>query len=73
MPSGVKGDLSDAFVQVKILTLHMDKLSVIEPESAAMRLMSQLVEYRRSLVQDSADLSNKLTATLKNHYPQVLE
>jgi len=71
--SGAKDDPSDAFVQVEILTLHMDKLSVIEPESAAMRTLSQLVEYRRSLVQDSVDLSNKITATLKNYYPQVLE
>nr|WP_024598004.1 transposase [Pseudoalteromonas sp. TAE56] len=72
-PSGAKDDPSDAFVQVEILTLHMDKLSVIEPESAAMRTLSQLVEYRRSLVQDSVDLSNKITATLKNYYPQALE
>uniref|UniRef100_UPI001FB8FD1B IS110 family transposase n=1 Tax=Psychromonas algicola TaxID=2555642 RepID=UPI001FB8FD1B len=72
-PSGAKDDPSDALIQVEILTLHMDKLSVIEPESAAMRSLSQLVEYRRSLVQDSVDLSNKITATLKNYYPQALE
>jgi len=72
-PSGAKDDPSDAFLQVEILKLHMDKLSVIEPESAAMRTLSQLVEYRRSLVQDSVDLSNKITATLKNYYPQALE
>lgn len=72
-PSGAKDDPSDALIQVEILTLHMEKLSVIEPESAAMRSLSQLVEYRRSLVQDSVDLSNKITATLKNYYPQVLE
>lgn len=72
-PSGAKDDPSDAFVQVEILTLHMDKLTVIEPESAAMRSLAQLVEYRRSLVQDSVDLSNKITATLKNYYPQALE
>ena len=72
-PSGAKDDPSDAFVQVEILTLHMDKLSVIEPESASVRSLAQLVEYRRSLVQDSVDLSNKITAALKNYYPQVLE
>ena len=72
-PSGAKDDPSDALIQVEILTLHMAKLSVIEPESAAMRSLSQLVEYRRSLVQDSVDLSNKITATLKNYYPQALE
>jgi transposase len=51
----------------------MDKLTVIEPESASIRSLTQLVEYRRNLVQDSVNLSNKITATLKNYYPQVLE
>ena len=72
-PSGAKDDPSDAFLQVEMLTLHMDKLSPIEPESASIRALSQLVEYRRSLVQDSVDLSNKITATLKNYYPQAFE
>jgi len=72
-PSGAKDDPSDAFIEVEILTLHMNKLSVINPESAAIRSLAQLVEYRRSLVQDSVDLSNKITAALKNYYPQALE
>jgi transposase len=72
-PSGAKDDPSDALLQVEILTLHMRKLNVIEPESAAMRSLSQLVEYRRNLVQDSVDLSNQITAALKNYYPQALE
>ncbi len=72
-PSGAKDDPSDAFVQVEILTLHMDKLFVIEPESASTRSLAQLVQYRRSLVQDNVDLSNKITAALKNYYPQALE
>ncbi|PKG36955.1 IS110 family transposase, partial [Psychromonas sp. Urea-02u-13] len=72
-PSGAKDDPSDALIEVEILTLHMDKLAVIEPESAAIRSLAQLVEYRRGLVQSSVDLSNKITATLKNYYPQALE
>ena len=72
-PSGAKDDPTDAFIQLEILSLHMDKLSVIEPESAAIRSLAQLVEYRRYLVQDSVDLSNKITAALKNYYPQALE
>lgn len=72
-PSNAKDDPSDALIQVEILKLHMEKLTVIEPESAAMRSLAQLVEYRRSLVQDSVNLSNKITATLKNYYPQALE
>ena len=72
-PSNAKDDPTDAFIQVEILTLHMHKLVVIVPESAAIRSLTQLVEYRRNLVQDSVDLSNKITATLKNYYPQALE
>lgn len=72
-PSGAKDDPSDAFLQVEILTLHMNKLTVIEPESATMRALAQLVEYRRNVVQDRVDLSNKITAALKNYYPQALE
>jgi len=72
-PSNAKDDPTDAFIQVEILTLHMHKLVVIEPESAAIRSLTQLVEYRRNLVQDSVDLSNKITATLKNYYPHALE
>jgi hypothetical protein len=55
------------------LTLHIDKLSVIEPESASIRSLAQLVEYPQSLVQDNVNLSNKITTTLKNYYPQALE
>jgi transposase len=72
-PSNAKDDPTDALIQVEILTLHMHKLTVIEPESPAIRSLAQLVEYRRSLVQDSVDLSNKITATLKKYYPQALE
>jgi transposase len=72
-PSGAKDDPSDAFIQTEILSLHMNKLSVIEPELPQIRALAQLTEYRRKLVQDSVDLSNEITATLKNYYPQPLE
>ena len=51
----------------------MDKLTVIEPESSSMRSLAQLVENRRSLVQESVDLSNKISAPLKNYYPHVID
>ncbi|MBN4063674.1 IS110 family transposase [Cardiobacterium sp. AH-315-I02] len=71
--SGAKNDPSDALIQTEILTLHMDKLTPIQPESADVRALAQLVEYRRKLVQDRVDLLNCITATLKNYYPQVLD
>jgi len=71
--SGAKNDPSDALVQTEILALHMDKLSPILPECPTIRALAQLVEYRRKLVQDRVDLSNRITTTLKNYYPQVLD
>jgi len=71
--SGAKNDPSDALIQTEILTLHMDKLVPIVPESSEIRTLGQLVEYRRKLVQDRVNLSNKVTATLKNYYPQALD
>lgn len=72
-PSGSKNDPTDAAIITEILSIHRDKLTCIKPESSDIRALSQLVEYRRKLVQDRVDLSNRITATLKNYYPQVLD
>jgi len=72
-PSGSKNDPTDASIITEILSLHMDKLTCLKPESSDIRALTQLVEYRRKLVQDRVDLSNRITATLKNYYPQVLD
>jgi len=71
--SGAKDDPTDAAIQVEILQLHMHKLNVITPDSEHVRSLAQLVEYRRKLVQDRVNLTNKITTTLKNYYPQVLD
>jgi transposase len=71
--SDAKDDPGDAFLQTEMLEKHMDRLKPIEPESAEVRALAQLTEYRRKLVQDKVDLTNGITATLKNYYPQVLD
>ena len=71
--SGAKNDPSDAFIQTEILEKHMKKLDVIRPDSVNVRALAQLLEYRRKVVQDRVDLTNRITATLKNYYPQVLD
>jgi len=71
--SGAKDDPGDAFLQTEILEKHMDRLKPIEAESAEVRALAQLLEYRRKLVQDRVDLTNGISATLKNYYPQVLD
>jgi hypothetical protein len=36
-------------------------------------MLAQLIENRRTLVGDKVRLSNRIIASLKNYYPQVLE
>jgi transposase len=56
------------------LTLkHPDKLRVWQPSSAVLRSLQHLVEHRRMLVAEKVRLTNRITATLKGYYPQVLE
>lgn len=71
--SGAKNDPSDALIQTEILERHMEKLTSIRPEPANVRALAQILEYRRKVVQDKVDLTNRITATLKNYYPQVLD
>ncbi|MFT5543474.1 MAG: transposase [Glaciecola sp.] len=71
--SGAKDDPTDAAIQVEILQLHKHKLNVITPDSASVRSLAQLVEYRRKLVQNRVNLTNRITTTLKNYYPHVLD
>ena len=71
--SGAKDDPTDALIQVEMLRLFMDKLYKIEPESPEIRALAQLVEYRRKLVQDRVDLTNRITGILKGYYPQPIE
>lgn len=72
-PSGSKNDPVDARLQMEILRDHGDKLRSIEPDSPGVRALAQLVISRRKLVQDRVDLTNTITAYLKNYFPQVLD
>lgn len=71
--SGAKDDPTDAYLQAEILQKHLNKLTPITPQSPQIRALSRLVEGRRKLVQDRVNLSNRITALLKNYYPQVLQ
>jgi transposase len=72
-PSRAKDDPSDAKLLVELLERHRDRLTAWKPQSQNMRLLCQLVEMRRTLIQDKVRLTNRLTAALKNYYPQALE
>jgi len=68
-----KDDPTDAEVILELLVRHRDKLKRLEPESADMRALRRLVEWRRDLVQDRTRLTNRITDALKAYFPQVLE
>lgn len=71
--SGAKDDPSDAQLALDLLMTHPEKLSRLCPQSAPMRVLQQLVEQRRTLVDDVRRLTNRITNALKQYFPQVLE
>jgi transposase len=71
--SRAKDDPTDAEYALELLLRHPEKLTRLEPESTAMRMLRRLVEARRSLVDDRVRLTNRITAALKAYFPQVLD
>ena len=71
-PSRAKDDPSDAALQLALLLTHRDKLQPLHPQSPTMRALAQLVAHRRRVVGDTVRITNRLTSTLKNYFPQVL-
>src|SRR5215510_1459586 len=72
-PSRAKDDPTDAQLQLEVLLTHRDKLAPLNPQSPTMRALEQLVAHRRRVVGDKVRMTNRLTRTLKNYFPQVLQ
>jgi transposase len=72
-PSRAKDDPTDAALQLELLRTHRDKLQPLTPQSPPMRALEQLVEHRRRVVGDKVRITNRLTSTLKNYFPHVLQ
>jgi transposase len=72
-PSRAKDDPTDAELQLELLLTHRDKLRPLQPQSPTIRALEQLVEHRRRVVGDKVRITNRLTSTLKNYFPQVLQ
>src|SRR5713101_9622006 len=72
-PSRAKDDPTDAALQLELLLTHRDKLQPLNPQSPTMRALAQLVEHRRRVVGDQVRITNRLTSTLKNYFPHVLQ
>ena len=72
-PSGAKDDPTDAEAALDILLRHPEKVRPIKLQSVAMRKLATLVEERRGLAGDVVGITNRLTSTLKQYYPQALD
>jgi transposase len=72
-PSRAKDDPTDAEIALDILLRHPEKLQPIKLQSPSMRELATLVEERRCLVNEVTGITNRMTSTLKQYYPQVLD
>jgi transposase len=72
-PSGAKSDPQDAALILEFLCRHPERLRPVVPDSDQARLLAQLVEDRRAVVDEQTRAANQLTALLKLYFPQLLE
>jgi transposase len=72
-PSGAKDDPKDADLVLDLLVHHRERLRRLEPDTVETRQLRFLVEQRRNLVNQKTAQSNRLTSTLKQYYPQILD
>jgi transposase len=71
--SGAKDDPTDAQLALEFLLKHPERLRPLNPQSAQMRALEQMVEMRRRLVDDQTRITNRITSALKNYFPQTLQ
>ena len=71
--SGAKDDPTDAEFALEFFLKHPEILAPLNPQSAQMRALEQLVEMRGRLVDDQTRIINRITAALKNDSPQTLQ
>jgi len=71
--SGAKDDEKDADLLLEVLQLHRHRLRCLSPDSEETRLLQNLVEERRKLVDEKTAQSNRLEAYLKVYFPQMLQ
>ena len=72
-PSGAKDDPTDAELALDLLIRHHHRFKPLRPQSAKIRALATLVEHRRQHVNDRIRITNRLRASVKQYYPQVLE
>jgi transposase len=72
-PSGAKSDPSDTASLLDLLQRHRERLRQLQPDTSETRLLQLLVETRRRTVDEKTRQKNRLTACLKQYFPQVLQ
>jgi len=72
-PSGAKDDGNDTASLLDLLLRHPDQLRQLDPDTEETRLLQFLAEDRRRLVNLRTAESNRLTASLKLYFPQMLQ
>lgn len=72
-PSHAKDDPVDADLLMRLIRDHGDRLRPWKPDSVATRTLRRLGEDRRRLVEARTALTNQLTASLKESFPQALQ
>src|ERR1700731_458722 len=72
-PSGSKDDPRDAELLLDLLLQHRNKLRRLTPDDEITRRIQNLVEERRTLVDEKTTQLNRLTGYLKVYFPQMLE
>lgn len=70
-PSHAKGDPADAQIALELLLLHRDKLKALRPQGPGLRTLERLLEERREFVDEERRITNRITSTLKDYYPQA--
>ena len=71
--SGNKTDPADSFVLADVLCRDRDQLSLITPDSETVRALRTLLLDRVGFVRDQTRLTNRLTACLRQYYPEALK
>jgi transposase len=72
-PSRAKSDPVDARLLVELMQKHPEKLERWTAGCPETRALRQWVESRRMLVGEKVRLTNRITASLKAYFPQVLD
>lgn len=71
-PSGAKNDPLDADLLLDLLRHHRDRLRPLRPDTAGVRRIQLLAEQRRRMVAEKTRCSQRLRASLKGYFPQIL-